>query len=96
MDYRVNLEESKKKNSEFDEEWSKAYTLIYYSYYTSEMRTAIKELPTFESEIRDAPLKLLEAIAKLMHIPVKVCYPLSTLSEIVSSLLNLRQTDGEI
>ena len=59
------------------------------------MRTAIKELPTFESEIRDELLKLLEAIAKLMHTPVKACYPLATLAETLSSLLNLRQIEGE-
>ena len=90
MEYRVELEEYRKKKDEFDEEWSKGYALIFYNYCSSEMRTAVKELPTFEKDIRDDPLELLTAIEKLMVTPVKACYPLATLAETLSSLLNLR------
>ena len=83
------------KKDEFDEEWSKAYALIFYNYCSSEMRTAVKELPTFEKDIRDDPLELMTAVEKLMVTPVKACYPLATLAETLSGLLNLRQTEDE-
>ena len=53
MAYCVDLEEYKKKKAEFDEEWSKAYALIYHSYCSTEMKVAVKELPTYKSMFRD-------------------------------------------
>ena len=55
------------------------------------MRTAVKEHPEFEEEIRDEPLELLKVIIILMYTPVRARYPFSTLAETLSSLFNLRQ-----
>ena len=67
------------------------YAIIYGSYCTCEMQTAIKEAPKFESEIRDDPLRLLVEISRLMYTPVRSRYPLSTLADTLSSLFNMRQ-----
>ena len=69
----------------------KAYGLIYRSYCSSQMQIALKELANYESEVLDNPLKLLEEIEKLMHVPRKVVYPTLALIETLSSLLSLRQ-----
>ena len=45
-----------KEKKKFLEEWAMTYTLIYGTFCTSEMRTAVKEHPEFENEIRDEPL----------------------------------------
>ena len=49
----------------------------------------------FETEIRDEPLKILEAISKLMYTPVRARYPYSTLAETLSSLFNLQKIQDE-
>ena len=45
------------------------YGIIFDSYCTSDMQTAIREDPNFISEIRDYPLRLLALIRILMHTP---------------------------
>ena len=55
------------------------------------MRTAIKEDPKLETEIRDETLKVLEAISALMYTLVRSRCPFNTLAETSSSLSNLRQ-----
>ena len=79
-----------KVNGKFEEDWAKTYALIFGTYCTSEMRTAIKEDPNFESVIRDNPMEVLRVIATLMYTPVRARYPFSTLAETISSLFNLR------
>ena len=74
---------------------AKTYALIYGTYCTSEIRTAIKEDPNFESGIRDDPLKVLEIISTLMYTPVRARFPFSTLAETLSSLFNMRQIQDE-
>ena len=59
------------------------------------MRTAIKEDPKFETEIRDEPLRVLETIITLMYTPVRARYPFSTLAETLSLLFNIRQIRDE-
>ena len=59
------------------------------------MQSAVKEFPTFESTIRDDPLELLTQVLTLMHTPVRVFYPLLSLSKNLSRLLNLRKIDDE-
>ena len=59
------------------------------------MWTAIKEDPKFETEIRDEPLRVLEAISTLMYTPVRARYLFSTLAETLSSVFNIRQIQDE-
>ena len=59
------------------------------------MQLAIKELPNYESEVLDDPLKLLEEVEKLMHVPRKAVYPVLTLIETLSNLMNCRQGEND-
>ena len=85
----------KKEKKKFLEEWANTYALIYGTFCTSEMRTAIKEHPEFEEKIRDEPLELLKVISVIIYTPVRARYPFSTLAETLSSLFNLRQIKHE-
>ena len=58
-----------RKKGEFEDNFFKAFALIWEVYCSSELRRAIEELPNFDSgtaKIRDDPLKLLEIIANLI------------------------------
>ena len=79
----------------FEDDWIKAYGLIYRGYCSSQMQLAIKELPNYESEVLDDPLKLLEEVEKLMHVPRKVVYPVLTLIETLSNLMSCRQGESD-
>ena len=59
------------------------------------MQIALKQLANYESEVLDNPLKLLEEIEKLMHVPRKAVYPTLALIETLSSLLSLRQGEND-
>ena len=83
------------KDEEFDENWAKAYAYIYEAYCSKEIQIAIKELPKYESEIVNQPLNLLKEIKILMHTPMKARYPFMSLTENLSSLLNIKQNEKE-
>jgi len=56
-----------------------------------------KELPVFENEIKNDPLKLLEHIGVLIHTPTRALYPQLGLIETLARLLNMRQDEkGDI
>ena len=50
---------------QFLEEWMKTYALIYGTFCTSKMKTAITEHPEFIEKVRDNPIELLKAISVL-------------------------------
>ena len=95
MDFTQEWKIFEKEKKKFLEEWANTYALIYGTFCTSEMRTAIKEHPEFEEKIRDEPLEFLKVISLLMYMHVRARYPFSTLAEILSSLFNLRQIKDE-
>ena len=84
-----------KEKGTFDEDWAMTYALIYGNYCTSEMHSAIKEHPNFETKIRYEPLEIPIAICTLMHTPVRAICPFRTLVETLSSFFNLRQMQDE-
>ena len=53
----------------FEENWVKAYALIFDEYCTKAMQTSIEELEDFETAVRNEPLVLLERIKSLIAIP---------------------------
>ena len=55
----------------------------------------IKEIPTFETMIRNEPLALLETIEMLIRMPEKAKYPSLTLVEVLCSFLKVRQGENE-
>ena len=64
------------KQDYFDSLWIKSYSVIYNSYCSTELKILIQELPNYESEIRENPMKLLETVEHFMHVPMQTVYPL--------------------
>ena len=79
----------------FNDNWVKAYALIWEGYCSKEMQSAIKEMSTYESQIINEPLKLLATVESLMHTPERAKNPPLTLVEVLSSFLKLKQGDNE-
>ena len=59
------------------------------------MQIAVKELPEYESWIRDNPVELLKEVEKLSHVPRKAQYPVLALLEALSGMLSLKQGKTE-
>ena len=59
------------------------------------MQIVLKELNNYETEVLDNPLKLLEEIEKLMHVPRKAVYPVLALIETLTNLMSLRQGEHD-
>ena len=85
-----------RKDEDFNENWMKALTYIYESFCAKEMQVTIKELPNYEREIQNEPLKLLEEVKALMHTPMRARYPFMSLTENLASLINVKQNDNEL
>ena len=83
------------KKAELEENYSKAYAFIFEQYCGREMQVAIQELEHYGKKILDDPIELLKEIRTLMHTPIKARYPYMTLTENLSSFLNLRQAENE-
>ena len=83
------------QESEFNENWSKAYAFIFEQYCGKEMQVTIKELEHFELKIQNDPLELLKEIRTLIHTPIKAGYLFMTLTENLATFLNLRQAENE-
>ena len=80
---------------EFEDNWVKAYGLIFETYCSRDMQVAVRELIDYETRTIDNPLELLTDVEKLMHVPRKAVYPTLALLETISSLLTLRQQEKE-
>ena len=78
-----------------EDNWIKAYGLIYRGYCSSQMQLAIKELPNYDTEVLDDPLRLLEEVEKLMHVPRRAVYPVLSLIETLSNVMNCRQGEND-
>ena len=94
-EYDARLKHYIAKDEDFDENWMKSYAYIFESYCSKDMQVAIKELPNYESEIQNEPLKLLEEVKKLMHTSVRARYPFMSLTENLASLVNFKQNEKE-
>ena len=79
----------------FEREWGQVYAHIYQDYCTTAMEVALQELPNFEEEIEDDPLKLLESIGPLMHAPMRALYSHMRLIEAIAKVVNMRQYENE-
>jgi len=81
------------RQSLFEANWLKTYSYILQNYCTTAMQTALKELPVFENEIKNDPLKLLEQVGVLMRTPMRALYPQLGLIETLARLLNMCQDE---
>ena len=80
---------------EFEDNWVKAYGLIFETYCSRDMQVAVRELIDYDTRTIDNPLELLTDVEKLMHVPRKAVYTTLALLETISSLLTLRQQEKE-
>ena len=65
----ADLKEFKEESKLFNNNWSKAYAMIWKSYCSKEMQVAIEEISDFEVRIDNDPLELLNEVETLMHVP---------------------------
>ena len=61
-EYKINFTIFRQSELKFKEQWVKAYALIWGSYCSRELCMAIKEMPDFESVIRNDPLTTLSRV----------------------------------
>ena len=73
----------------------KVYAYIFENYCAKELQIALKELPNYESDVVNNPINLLKEVRGLMHTPIKARYPFMSLTENLSNLLNIKQTENE-
>ena len=83
-------------NEKFENEWVKAYSLIYDNFCLRDMQVVLKELPEFDVRIRDNPLELLKEAEKLSHVPRKAAYPVLALVETLTGMLTLKQGERKV
>ena len=91
IDFTIYRQECKR----FDETWVKAYALIWDTYCSKDIQRNIKEMPAYETVIKNNPLELLRIVETLMHTPEKAKYPTLTLIEVLLSFLKIKQGDNE-
>ena len=80
---------------EFDDLWIKSYAFIWGKYCSREVQCALKEMPDYDSYVKNEPLELLVRVEQLMHTPMKAKYPPLTLIEVLYSFLSLKKGDNE-
>ena len=72
----------------------KAYSLIFDTCSIG-MQSWVMEHPDYENKIKNDPIELLKAIKILMHDPVRARYALTSLTDTVERLMNLKQQDNK-
>ena len=88
LKFQINYEHWIKEKKTFNENWVKAFAMIFDNYCAREVQVAVKEQSDFESAVLNNPLVLLERVRLLVHTPEKAKYPFLTLIEVFASLLN--------
>ena len=63
---------------------------MYNNYWSRKIKISLKELPNFESEIREKPITLLETIEYLMYVPTHAVYPILTLIETLARVMKIK------
>ena len=81
--------------SQFEDNWVKAYGLIYDTYCSKEMQRTIMEVSDYDTRILDDPLELLKEVERLVHVPRKAEYPTIALIETLSNVMTIRQGEKE-
>jgi hypothetical protein len=79
--YQAELERYLERKDTLEQNLRKAYALIFSTYCNKTMQNRVEEHPEFETTICDDPIELLNKIKVLMQDPVRVKYPLASLTE---------------
>jgi hypothetical protein len=93
--YQAELKRYLERKYTLEQNLTKAYALIFSTYCNKTMQHRIEEHPEFETVICDDPIELLNKIKVLMHDPVRAKYPFASLTEAISRMLNLKQSEDE-
>jgi hypothetical protein len=94
--YQAQLERYLERKDTLEQNLTKAYALIFSTYCNKTMQNRVEEHPKFETTIRDDPIELLNKIKVLrMHDPIRAKYPFASLTEAISRMLNLKQSDNK-
>ena len=91
----IDFSRYKKDERKYDEAWVKVYALNWDTYCSREIQTVIKDMPEFETKIRNEPLALLKTIEMLIHTPEKAKYLFLTLVEVLCSFLKVKKGENE-
>ena len=82
-EWKVDFQMFRDGEKRFENNWHKAYAMIWKSYCSKEVQVAIEEISNFDSRIENDPLELLKELEILMHIPQRAKYPPLTLVEVL-------------
>ena len=93
--YEKEIDQWLERKNIFESSWTKAHATIFNSFCSSAMQGELRELPNFESDIEDDPLKLLDNVQTLMYTPMRVIYPYLGLIEAIARFVNLRMYENE-
>ena len=93
--YEAQLAHYFAQEMDFEDNWVKAYGLIFETYCSRDMQVAVRELVDYKTRTLDNLLELLIDVEKLMQVPQKALYPTLALLETISSLLTLQQQEKE-
>jgi hypothetical protein len=93
--YQAKLERYLERKDTLEQNLTKAYALIFSTYCNKTMQNRVEEHPKFETTICDDPIELLNKIKVLMHIPIRAKHPFASLTEAISRMLNLKQSENE-
>ncbi|MGC9211839.1 MAG: hypothetical protein ACP5FU_06805, partial [Nitrososphaeria archaeon] len=69
----------------------KAYALIFSNSSSRIMQSRVEEHPEFHTTIKNDPIKLFEVIKVLMHDPVRAQYPMISMTDALTRLINAKQ-----
>jgi hypothetical protein len=93
--YQAGLERYLERKDTLEQNLTKAYALIVSTYCNKTMQNRVEEHPEFETTIRNDPIELLNKIKVLMHDPIRAQYTFASLTETISRMLNLKQSENE-
>jgi hypothetical protein len=94
--YQAKLERYLERKDTLEQNLAKAYALIFSTYCNKTiMQNRIEEHPEFETAIHNDPIELLNKIKVLMHDPIRAKIPFVSLTEAISRMLNLKQSENE-
>ena len=95
MIYKEKLTRYEDRVEKLEEGLSKAYSLIFNDYCTQGMRVKLEAYPEFDKEIKNNPIKLLEAIQEVTNTPVRAQYAYGQLTAAMRGLLSCFQKENE-
>jgi antitoxin (DNA-binding transcriptional repressor) of toxin-antitoxin stability system len=92
---QAELERYLERKDTLEQNLTKAYALIFSTYCNKTMHNRVEEHPEFETTICNDPIELLNKIKVLIHDPIRAKYPFASLTEAISRMLNLKQSENK-